>query len=96
MDKILEQVKQNIYNNNLIENNDVIILGVSGGPDSVFLLHALATLKDIIKKEKNVKYTLHVAHINHMIREEAENDAETAKTIKAKTNATVFLKLLIF
>lgn len=84
MEKILEQVKQNIYNNDLIENNDVIILGVSGGPDSVFLLHALAQLKDIIKREKDIDYTLHVAHINHMIRKEAGFDAILARNLASK------------
>lgn len=84
MEKILEQVKQNIYNNNLIENNDVIILGVSGGPDSVFLLHALVTLKDIIKSEKDIDYTLHIAHVNHMIRKEASSDAMLVKELANK------------
>ena len=58
MDKLLEQVKKNIYDNNLVSDGDVIIVGVSGGPDSVFLLHALSSLKDIIHKEKNINYTL--------------------------------------
>ena len=81
MEKLLEQVKKNIYEGNLIENNDIVVLGVSGGPDSVFLLHALATLKEIIQKEKGIKYTLHVAHINHMIRKEAGADAELARSL---------------
>ena len=86
MDKLLEQVKKNIYDNNLIQNNDVIILGVSGGPDSVFLLHALVTLKPVIQKEKNINYTLHIAHINHMIREEASIDANLARCLADKYN----------
>ena len=86
MDKILEQVKNNIYNNNLIENNDVIIVGVSGGPDSVFLLHALNSLKPVIEKEKKIIYTIHVAHINHMIREEASEDAKLARQIATEYN----------
>ena len=91
MEKILEQVKKNIYDNNLIENNDVIILGVSGGPDSIFLLHALATLKPIILKEKNITYTLHAAHINHMIRKEAWYDAELARSLANKYDAQFHL-----
>ena len=86
MDKLLEQVKKNIYDNDLIENNDVIILGVSGGPDSVFLLHALAELKEIIQKEKNINYIIHVAHINHLIREEATSDAELTRNLAIKYN----------
>ena len=91
MDKILEQVKNNIYSNHLIVNGDNIVIGVSGGPDSIFLLHALATLKPIIKKEKNIEYDLHVAHINHMIRKEAILDAELARSQANKYNATFHL-----
>ncbi len=93
MDKILEQVKKNIYDNNLIEDGDVIIVGVSGGPDSVFLLHALSSLKQQIKKEKNINYTLHAAHINHMVREQAEasHDANLAKRLADRYNATFHL-----
>lgn len=91
MNKILETIKNNIYDNNLIENNDVIIVGVSGGPDSVFLLHALANLKEIIKKEKNINYVLHVAHINHMIRKEAGYDANIARQLANTCNADFHL-----
>lgn len=91
MDKLLEQVKKNIYANNLIWDGDVIIVGVSGGPDSVFLLHALSSLKDTIYKEKNINYTLHVAHINHMIREEASFDANLAKRLADKCGAIFHL-----
>ena len=91
MDKLLEQVKKNIYDNFMIENNDVIVVGVSGGPDSVFLLHALYMLKTIIQNEKNISYTLHVAHINHMIREEAGVDANIARKIADKCDASFHL-----
>ena len=91
MEKILQQVKNNIYENNLIEDNDVIVLGVSGGPDSIFLLHALDVLKPIIKQEKGISYELHVAHVNHMIRKEAGLDQEVARQAAKKTNATFHL-----
>lgn len=53
----------------LIEKNDHLLVGVSGGADSMCLLHYLLTLKD--------KYNLliSVAHINHHTREN-ENDFE--------------------
>ncbi len=91
MNKTLEQVKNNIYTSKLIENNDVVVVGVSGGPDSVFLLHALAELKEQIQKEKGIHYTLHVAHINHMIRKEAKADAALANKLALKYNADFHL-----
>lgn len=47
----------------------LLVVGVSGGPDSMALLHCLirlAVLRD---------FRLHVAHLNHNFREEAEEDA---------------------
>lgn len=70
MDKIFEKVKNNILQNELIKENDKIVLGVSGGPDSVFLLHVL----NRIKEEKIIIFDMIIAHINHGIREEAIND----------------------
>lgn len=64
MHKLLEQVKNNIENYNLIEENDKVVVGVSGGPDSIFLLLVLNKL--------NVN--LEIAHINHKIRKEAKED----------------------
>ena len=74
VDNILEECKNNILNNNLIENNDKIVVAVSGGPDSMCLLNVLYLLKDSLKKENGIKYDIVVAHINHMIRKESEEE----------------------
>ena len=60
-----EEVLKTINKYNLIENGDRIVIGVSGGPDSICLLHILNTLKE----ELGIK--IYVAHVNHMIREVA-------------------------
>ena len=65
-EKILEIIKR--YN--LIENGDKIVVGVSGGPDSITLLNILKN----IKEKEIIKFNLVVCHINHMIREEAVSD----------------------
>ena len=50
---------------------DGVILGLSGGADSVALLHLLLKLKE------NVSFNLVAIHINHMIRgADADNDEE--------------------
>ena len=78
MNKLLEQVKNNIYTYGLIEDKDIIVIGLSGGPDSMFLMHMLATLKPILEKEKGITYRLHAAHVNHKIREESGYDENLA------------------
>lgn len=78
MHKLLEDVKNNILEYNLIQDKDKIIVGVSGGPDSMFLLHVLYTLQSVLKKE-NIEYLIEVAHINHKIRKEAICDQNLAR-----------------
>lgn len=67
-------VENNIINENLIENNDKILVAVSGGPDSMCLLNSLIELKQMFNKKYNISYDISVAHVNHMIREESENE----------------------
>lgn len=57
-----EKIKQTIIKNELINKNDKIVLGVSGGPDSMSMLHVLNKLKN------SMHFEIVVAHINHMIR----------------------------
>ncbi len=73
-DEIINKVKNNIIDNRLIENGDKIVLAVSGGPDSIVMLHVLNELRSIIKENLNITYDLSVAHVNHMIRDESYNE----------------------
>jgi tRNA(Ile)-lysidine synthase len=57
-----------ITKHSLIKEGDTIIIGLSGGPDSVFLLHMLYELR------KELPITLIAAHLNHGWREDAHND----------------------
>ncbi len=65
-EKVLETIKK--YN--LIENGDKLVLAVSGGPDSISMLNILNELKN----DNTINFDFCVAHINHMIREEAKDD----------------------
>ena len=48
---IFEKVLDTINRHNLIEKGDKIVLGISGGPDSVCLLHILNRLKETLDIE---------------------------------------------
>ena len=55
---------------NLINNKDTVVVGVSGGPDSMALLHLLIKLRD----EKKIDVIC--AHVNHNVRVESEDEAK--------------------
>ena len=57
---MLDKIRHYIIENKLIEEGDKILVALSGGPDSVCLLHILARLRN----EFNLK--LGAIHINHL------------------------------
>lgn len=68
---MLSRVKKTIKKYNMISNHDKVVLGVSGGMDSVTLLHIMHNLKE------ELEIQLHVAHLDHQFRgEESRQDAE--------------------
>ena len=81
-----EKVRKTIREFNLIEKNDSIVVGVSGGPDSMTLLSILLKLKE----EFHLK--IYVAHVNHMLRENAIKDEEYVKEFCKKNNIEIFIK----
>ena len=66
MDKILDFIKAN----KLVKKGDVVGVGVSGGVDSMCLLHYLNSVKDILDID------VVGIHINHGIREESYDEAK--------------------
>lgn len=77
IDVILQKVINTIEKYDLIQKGDKILVAVSGGPDSTFLLHVLYELKETYSID------LHVAHLNHGLREEADEDAKFVKEMAA-------------
>jgi len=63
----------------LLTPGDGVVVGVSGGPDSLCLLHVLLRLQE------EYRLRLHVAHLNHSARgADADGDAEFVERVAAK------------
>ena len=84
--KVLETIKKF----RLIENGDKLVLGVSGGPDSIAMLNILNEIKN--DEKINLDYEIVVAHINHMIREEAKEDELYVKDYCEKKDIEFYSK----
>lgn len=59
---LVEQIANYCHRHSLLTKHDNIVVGVSGGPDSVCLLHVLNSLRPTLK------LTLTIAHLNHQLR----------------------------
>ena len=62
MDKRLEKIESYIRQYHMIEKGDRIVIGVSGGADSVCLLMALCSLQE------KLGFQVLVCHVNHELR----------------------------
>ena len=82
-----QKVKETIKKYNLINSGDRIVLGVSGGPDSIAMLDILRKLRD------EIKFEIYVVHINHNIRgKDADEDEEYVKKYCENYNIKCFSK----
>jgi len=83
--KFLNLVKEN----KLIQAGDNILLALSGGPDSVFLLHMLS------KYLRKFKIRIGTAHLNHSLRgESSEEDELFCKELSHQLDVQYFSKKL--
>ena len=81
-----EEVLKTIETYDLIEKNDKIVIGVSGGPDSICLLHVLYGLKEKLGIE------IVVAHVNHMLRDVADLETEYVQSFCKKLGIECYVK----
>ena len=85
----MDKFKETIKKHNLIQRNDKILVGVSGGPDSLALLLQLFSLKS------KLGLTLHIVHLDHGLRKDSGSDALFVKRWGEKLNLDVTIKQLI-
>lgn len=89
MQEMLDKVLKTIQMNRLIEKGDTVLVAVSGGPDSVCLLHVLYCLSG------KMDFKLHALHINHGLRGQ-ESDADEAYTREICKSMGIDLHVLAF
>jgi tRNA(Ile)-lysidine synthase len=65
-----EKVEKFIETNNLIKRKDKVLMGISGGSDSICLIDILHHLKDFLGIE------IAIGHINHLLRGDASDEDE--------------------
>lgn len=95
MSKIIDKVNNFILDNHMISTGDRIVLGLSGGADSVCLL---ILLLDICSRYGLGSKDIYAVHINHKIRgEEADEDMEFARKLcqEKQVNFIAFSKDIV-
>lgn len=80
------EVLKTIEKYKMIEVGDKIVIGVSGGPDSITLLNLLNNFRE------KLNINIYVAHINHMIRKEADEETEYVRNFCNNINVQFFCK----
>ncbi|MGD2104827.1 MAG: tRNA lysidine(34) synthetase TilS [Anaerolineae bacterium] len=84
MSDVFHQVRDAVEEYELLERGDRLVVGLSGGPDSLCLLHVLTRLR------KPYGMHLHVAHLDHGARGEASQaDAEFVRRTAAEWDLPV-------
>ncbi len=73
---LLSKVCGTLTKYHMTNNDDRVVIALSGGPDSVFLIHAMDKLKNLLN------ISLYAFHLNHGLRgKEADRDMEFCKDL---------------
>lgn len=84
--KFLRKVKDYIEAHNMLSIGDSVVMGVSGGADSVALFFVLLGLRE------ELDLNLSVVHVNHGLREEASEEASYVEDVCKDNDVHFFLK----
>ena len=84
-DKVFETVKKYMATYKMIEPGDYVAAGVSGGADSVCMLHLLTRF------QREIPFQMAVVHVNHGVRREAWEDAVFVEELCRKWRLPFFL-----
>ena len=84
--KLLRTVTRTIKENAMVQSGDSVLVAVSGGADSVALIHLLYALAPTLSVR------LAIAHLNHGLRlQESERDAEFVASLARNLKLPLFI-----
>lgn len=82
---MLDLIERAISAYNMLDGTAEVTVAISGGADSVSLLHAMLSLRE------NYGITVYAAHLNHMLRgSESDADAQFVLELCRRWNVTLF------
>lgn len=84
--EFVEKVLGTIRRHGMLAGGETVLAGVSGGADSVALLHALLALRP------RLGLTLHVLHVNHGLRPEADSEAAFVEDLGLRWDVRVIVE----
>lgn len=87
LSSLFEKILKDQDVKNLFNPRDKLIIALSGGPDSVFLLHFLLYL------QKRLDFELSIAHLNHSLRgEESDKDAHFVRKLALENDLSFVIE----
>jgi len=84
--QFLPQVRKTIQRNGMLNPRDRVLIAVSGGPDSIALLHALLALRP------EYDLSLAIAHLDHGLRGESREDARFVRRMAKDLGLVCYFK----
>lgn len=81
--EFVEQVLLTVRRHGMLAGGETVLVGVSGGADSVALLHALVALRP------RLNLSLHVLHVHHGLRPEADAEAAFVESLAPRLDVPV-------
>jgi tRNA(Ile)-lysidine synthase len=85
--RVLERVTATVRAHEMLEPGDLVLVGVSGGPDSVCLLHSLWHLRRLFK------IRLAVFHFDHRLRPDSGDDAMYIRRVASRLGLDSHLRI---
>jgi len=86
MKNLIKKIQNTNHRENLWEKNSKIVLGISGGPDSVFLLEFF------VKLQQKYNLQLIIAHVNYGLRgKDSDKDQELVEEMAQKHSIEMFV-----